>query len=184
MKTTIWKDKAYAFSRIPPELAGLTLFQIAYEVAVPTIEIVSNKDATVYIALSNDKSKTVGDALKAENWTFENESLSHDHSSVTCGKSCPLFLEGKDPSEKNPKKFESVYSKNINSENPVTLNRAKLIPNPSIVQFALLIRESKFWLLSFLVIKKYYYTTYDFFINEQLILISFILQKKEKNTEL
>ena len=112
----------------------------------------SNKDATVYIALSNDKSKTVGDALKAENWTFENESLSHAHSSVTCGKSCPLFLEGKDPSKKNPKKFESIYSKNINSENPVTLNRAKVIPNPGIVQFTLLIRESKFWLLNFLEI--------------------------------
>ena len=153
MRTKIWKDKAYAFSIIPPELVGLTLFQIAHEVAVPTIEIVSNKDATVYIALSNDISKTVGDALKAENWTLENVSLSHGHDNPACGKSCPLVLEGKDPSEKNPKIiFESIYSKNINSENSVTLNRAKLIPNPGIVQFALLIRESKFWLLNFLVI--------------------------------
>ena len=123
----------------------------------------SNKDATVFIALSNDVSNTGGNALKAEGWTLEND----------------LFLKGEDPTEKDPKKFESIYSKNINSENPVTLNRAKVIPNPGIVQFALLIKESKFWFLNFLVILQY-----DFFVNEQSILISFILQKRKKNTGL
>ena len=115
----------------------------------------SNKDATVFIALSNDVSNTVGTALKAESWTLDLGWSTHfEHSG--------FFLEVEDPTEKDPKKFESMYSKNINSENPITLNRAKVIPNPGIVQFALLIKESKFRFLNFLAIlqgKKYYHTT-------------------------
>ena len=127
----IWEDKEYTISNLPEALKGAILFPLSFEVKGAEISINSNKNAKVYIALSNSNDDSVSQALKDDGW-----------------KSEAWFLEYKgeetSPNVVKTEKLEKVFSKNINANDTLTLK-------PDIVQFAIFMKEGKFWLINFFV---------------------------------
>ena len=122
----IWEDKNYTISYLPQELKGAAIFRTNYMGTVTNIIIDSNKDAKVYIALSDSNNDKVTQDLQKGGWT-----LRHN-----------LYLEykGEETAEKRlvkTKKLGKVFSKEIKVEDDFTLTL-------KIVEFALLIVEGKF----------------------------------------
>ena len=131
----IWDDKSDTISDLSDELKNATLFRSNSTAKGPSITINSNKNATVYIALFNDKTGEVSDALKMEGWELRTELF--------------LKLGGNEKNVVNQKKFDKVFSKTINDKDPVTLKRPNVISED--VSFAILIKEGKFCLMIFFV---------------------------------
>ena len=77
----IWDDRNFTISNISNELLGATLFHTNCERTRVNASVVSNKDAEIFIALSdNFDNEDVMNALKKDNWTLRSE----------------IYVEGKD----------------------------------------------------------------------------------------
>ena len=113
----IWKDKGYTISSISNELLGGTLFQSNHYVDKSTMLINSNKDAVIFVAVYEEKSRDGGlmEALQADGWTLKSG----------------LYLEWL-----GQHKLNKVWSKKIKAKETISFTSTK-----NGMTFAILIKE-------------------------------------------
>ena len=113
----IWKDRGYTISSISNELLGATLFQSNHYVDKSTMLINSNKDAVIFVAVYEEKSRDGGlmEAFQADGWTLKSE----------------LYLEWL-----GQHKLNKVWSRNIKEKETVSFTSTK-----NGMTFAIMIKE-------------------------------------------
>ena len=73
MGSKIWSDRSYTISNMSEKLVGTTLFQTKHYVRRATIEVSSNRNAFVLIALYEEGNREGGlvDSLQSDGWTLK-----------------------------------------------------------------------------------------------------------------
>ena len=132
----IWNDRNFTISNISNELVGATLFHSNCERTRVNASIVSNKNAEIFIALTdNFDNEDVMNALNKDGWKLRRE----------------MYLEGED-NFGCKEILNKVWSKKINAGDrvPILLDLNdgpwKLFMKSEYLVVAILIKEGRFWL--------------------------------------
>ena len=132
----IWNDRNFTISNISKELLGATLFHSNCERTRVNASIVSNKNAEIFIALTdNFDNEDVMNALNKDGWKLRRE----------------MYLEGED-NFGCKEILNKIWSKKIDAGDrvPVLLDLNdgpwKLFMKSEYLVVAILIKEGRFWL--------------------------------------
>ena len=164
----IWSNQSYKITNISKQLIGASLFRSKYNLPRVNASIGSNKDAEIFIALTERDNKSLGNALENATWRLRNE----------------MYIEGTN-NGKQVETLDNVWSKQINKGKrvPILLERKNGPTNPFMFINLVNLRESEDLVIAILIKRGRFY-----FINVLLLrnnlLIQFQLRTMNSNKKL